>query len=62
MAELLFQNILAKNIIFVKIDVFDVQKKVQKGPEPPKPICLAKNKLKGLDLRRNMQGLRNSHL
>ena len=34
-------------------------KKVQ---SPPKPICSAKNKLEGVDLRRKMQGLRNSHL
>ena len=34
----------------------------KKLPEPPKPICLAKNKLEGVGLRRKMQGLRISHL
>ena len=38
------------------------QKMVPKGPEPPKPICLTKHKLEGVDLRRKMQGLRNYHL
>ena len=44
------------------VDVKQKYKNVQKGPEPNKPILLAKNKLEGLDLRRNMQGLRNCHL
>ena len=45
-----------------KTDVFDVTQKLQKGPEPPTPILLTNKKLKGVDLRRKMQGLRNSHL
>ena len=43
MAELLFQHVLPKQIILVKTDVFGINnkvKKVQKGPEPPKPILL----------------------
>ena len=62
MVELLFQNVLTKNIMLVKTDVFDVNKKVQKGPEATTPICLANKKLEGVDLRRKMQGLRNHHL
>ena len=51
--------------MLVETDVFDVKEKVEKGakgPEAPKPICLAKTKLEGVDLRRKMQGLRNYHL
>ena len=33
------------------------QKTVQKGPEAPKPICLAKNKREGVDLRRTNAGV-----
>ena len=55
-----------QKLFCVKMDVFDVTKKVdegqQNGPELPKPICLAKDKLKGVGLRRKMQGLRNYHL
>ena len=42
---------LGKNMIFAKIDVFDVNnmsKKVQKGPAAPKPICLTNKKEEGL--------------
>ena len=35
---------LTKVPFFVKIDVFGVNKKVQKGPVAPKPICLTKTK------------------
>ena len=66
MVELLFQICLPKQIMLVKTDVVDVQKKVKQGPKksraPLKPILLAKNKLEGVDLRREMQRLRNSHL
>ena len=62
MAELLFQHVLPNKIMLVNIDVFGVHKKVKKGPEAPTPICLAKHKLEGFDLRRKMHGLRNYHL
>ena len=42
--------------MFVKIDVFDVKTKVQKGPEAPTPICLTNNKEEGVELRQKMQG------
>ena len=55
-----------RNLMFVKTDVLlrqqTSQKKAQKGPEPPTPMFLTKSKPEGVDLRRNMQGLRNSHL
>ena len=56
------KNISHQHLIFVKIDVFDVNTNVKKGPEPPNTDLFAKNKLEGVDLRRKMQGLRNSHL
>ena len=40
MAFPFFFKFLPKQIMLAKTDVFDVTKKVQKGPEPPKPIFL----------------------
>ena len=59
MAELLFHDVLAKQIMLVETDVLDVHKKVnncQKRSRAPKPNCLTKNKLEGVDLRRKCRG------
>ena len=51
--------------MFVKMDVFDVSKNIEKGSKrsrAPKTDLFTKHKLEGVDLRRKMQGLRNYHL